>query len=84
MLGTTAGVLAATTTETTISPSPNTGVTASAPVQTVPPNGQMTYNSPGYSPLVTTSPNNKVVTSDGRVGYAAPSAGAKLGGGTRQ
>lgn len=89
MLGTTAGVLAATTTETTISPAPD-GVTTSGPVQTVPPNayrapnGQMTYNSPGYSPQVTTSPGNKVVTGDGRVGNAAPSAGMKLGGGSER
>ena len=80
MLGTTVGVLAATTTETTVTPAPGT-------VQTAPPttqNGQMTYNGSGYSPKETTSPGNKFVTGDGRVGPAAPSAGGKLGGGAKR
>ena len=76
MLGTTAGVLAATTTETTVSPAPG------ATVQTAPANGATYSGQSAMNPAPeTTSPGNKFVTGDGRVGDAAPSAGAKLGGG---
>jgi len=81
VLGTTLGALAATTTDTTVAPAPDNGVVTGHTVQTAPPNanapnGQMTYNN-----QETTSPGNQFVTGDGRVGPAAPSAGAKLGGG---
>jgi hypothetical protein len=60
--------------------SPDTGTpsaTTQAPSSNAAPG---TYRSPQGN-QVTTNPGDKVVTSDGRVGAAAPSAGGKVGGG---